>query len=167
MEDLSTSMAWKRLMGKGKGQAGEQKKKREKKKTKIRRGRKENLVNYQQRSLRGANLDKTDVEEFGDKMGRKGMNMFRIGLHNISNLSEDGRVSKSRQLVDYIVHKHFDVFLMTEVGLCWKKIPPLDQWFERIRGKFRTVKYKFANNENELDNTSRLQWGGSWSDGNG
>jgi hypothetical protein len=81
-------------------------------------------------------------------------------LHNIANIPEDKRTSKSRQLMSYIVQKQADVFLMTEVGLCWKKVDSSNQWFERIFGKFRNARSVFAYNKTELSRTKVLQPGG-------
>ncbi len=59
--------AWKRLwQGKG-NQTQQTTRNKKKQKTKIlRRTKKETMKQYQQRNLRGKNLDLQDVEEFGD-----------------------------------------------------------------------------------------------------
>jgi hypothetical protein len=121
-----------------------------------RRNKRETLKAYQQRSISGENLDLCDVEEFGDPFHDKQDNTLRIGLHNLSNLTKDKRTSKSHQLVDYIVQKSFDIFLMTEVGLCWKKVDPANQWYERILGKFWWTRLAFANNVTELNRSKVL-----------
>ena len=54
----------------------------------------------------------------------------------------------------------FDVFLMTEVGLCWRKVGNENQWYERILGKFRSSRSVFAYNTTELQFTKALQPGG-------
>ena len=119
------------------------------------------MKQYQQRNLAGVNLDLQDVEEFGDPLQPKqGEDVFRIGLHNLANLPQDHRTSKSRQLIDYIVQKSFHVFLMTEVGLCWRKVGNENQWYERILGKFRSSRSVFAYNTTELQFTKALQPGG-------
>ena len=118
------------------------------------------MKHYQQRNLLGMNLDLQDVEEFGDPLQAKLEDVLRLGLHNLANLSQDKRTSKSRQLVDYIVQKSFDVFLMTEIGLCWRKVGIENQWYERILGKFRATRSMFAYNVTELHSSKPLQPGG-------
>ena len=108
----------------------------------------------------GANMDRDDVEVYGDEQHEKLDNIFRVGLHNIFNLPEDRRTSKSRQLIDYIVHKGYDVFLMAEIGLNWRKVGNNDRWFECIWGKFKTSRSIFAHNVNELSVTKVHQPGG-------
>jgi hypothetical protein len=110
--------------------------------------------------MQGENQDAADVEEFGERMQAKRDDVFRVGLQNITNLSEKKNVSKSRQIISYIVQKQFDVFMMTEVGLCWKFVALTDQWFERIFGKFRSSRSCFGYNKTELDKSKTLQPGG-------
>jgi hypothetical protein len=163
---LQAVEAWKRLWDTGKGnndnntKKDKRKQKKGKQKRKLRRSKKETIKQYQQRSLRGVNLDKLDTEEFGDKLQEKVDGILRIMLHNIANIPEDKRTSKSRQLMSYIVQKQADAFLMTEVGLCWKKVDSSNQWFERIFGKFRNARSVFAYNKTELSRTKVLQPGG-------
>jgi hypothetical protein len=99
------------------------------------------------------------VEEFGDPPQAKLDDILRIGLHNLSNLSQDGRTSKSRQLINFILHKSFDVFLMTEVGLCWRHVGNGNQWYKRILGKFRSSRSVFAYNKTE-QRSKAMQPGG-------
>ncbi len=96
--------------------------------------------------MSGANMDQNDVEYFGDDQQQKRPNTLRVGFHNIYNLPEDRRTSKSRQLVDYIVQKSYDCFLMVEPGLNWKKVGNNDRWYERIWGKLKTSRSIFAHN---------------------
>ena len=70
------------------------------------------------------------------------------------------RTSKSRQTVSYIVKRQFDAFMMSEVGLCWKKLGIEDQWFERTFGKFKATRACLAYNKTELEMTKKLQTGG-------
>jgi hypothetical protein len=119
-----------------------------------------NKPQYQQTQMNGANLDQNDVEFYGDEQHEKRPNTFRVGLHNIYNLSEDRRTSKSRQLIDYIVQKSYDCFLMAEIGLNWRKIGANDRWFERIWGKLQTSRSIFAHNVTEPQITKVLQPGG-------
>jgi hypothetical protein len=110
--------------------------------------------------MKGANLDFEDAESFGDVQQAKRDNILRVGFQNIHNLPEDCRTSKSRQLVDYVVQKDYDCFMMAEIGLNWTKISANDRWFERISGKFRTSRSVFAHNVTELHQSKVLQPGG-------
>jgi hypothetical protein len=107
-----------------------------------------------------ANLDFKDAESFGDVQQAKRDNILRVGFQNIHNLPEDCRTSKSRQLVDYVVQKDYDCFMMAEIGLNWTKISANDRWFKRISGKFRTSRSVFAHNVTELHQSKVLQPGG-------
>jgi hypothetical protein len=110
--------------------------------------------------MNGANLDFEDAESFGDVQQVERDNIPHIGFQNIHNLLEDCCTSKSRQLVDYVVQKDYDCFMMTEIGLNWTKISANDRWFERIFGKFRTSRSVFAHNVTELHQSKVLQPGG-------
>jgi hypothetical protein len=46
--------------------------------------------------------------------------------------------------------QELDIFLMTEVGLCWPKVFAYDQWNESI----------FISNKTELEHTTQIQHGG-------
>ena len=76
--------------------------------------------------MNGANMEFEDAESFGDVQQAKRDNIFRIGFQNIHNLPVDCRTSKSRQLVDYVVQKGYDCFMMAEIGLNWTKISAND-----------------------------------------
>jgi hypothetical protein len=78
--------------------------------------------------MNGANLDFKDAESFGDVQQAKRDNILRVGFQNIHNLPADCRTSKSRQLVDYVVQKDYDCFMMAEIGLNWTKISANDRW---------------------------------------
>ncbi len=106
------------------------------------------------------NLEFEDAESFGDLQQAKRDNILRVGFQNIHNLPADCRTSKSRQLVDYVVQKDYDCFMMAEIGLNWTKISSNDRWFERISGKFRTSRSVFAHNATELHHSKVLQPGG-------
>jgi hypothetical protein len=109
MESLHVAVdAWKRLWEKGKEHTYAKKTKKSKnkqKKNSTRRGKRETIQKYYQRSMQGKNLDKTDVEVYGDKMQAKGEEIFRVGFQNIQNLSENAKAAKSRQSVSYIVKR--------------------------------------------------------------
>jgi hypothetical protein len=110
--------------------------------------------------MNGANLDFEDAESFGDVQQAKRDNILCVGFQNIHNLPEDCRTSKSRQLVDYVVQKDYDCFMMAEICLNWTKISANERWFERISGKFRTSRSVFAHNVTELHQSEVLQPGG-------
>ncbi len=110
--------------------------------------------------MNGTNLEFEDAESFGDVQQAKRDNILRVGFQNIHNLPVDCRTSKSRQLVDYVVQKDYDCFMMAEIGLNWTKISSNDRWFERISGKFRTSRSVFAHNATELHHSKVLQPGG-------
>jgi hypothetical protein len=153
--------AWSRLWEKGKELSQKNTKKTKKqKKNSTRRGKKETIQHYYQRTMKGRNLEKDDVEAFGDKMHSKGDETFRVGFQNIANLPQDMRTAKSRQTISYMVQRHYDVFMMSEIGLCWKKLGVEDQWFERTFGKFKTTRSCMAYNKTELGMTRALQPGG-------
>jgi hypothetical protein len=157
-------LAWERLWDRGKANNKTNnttnKKIKYSKKT-IRRQKRDKLpIQYQQTQMSGANMDQNDVEYFGDDQQQKRPNTLRVGFHNIYNLPEDRRTSKSRQLVDYIVQKSYDCFLMVEPGLNWKKVGNNDRWYERIWGKLKTSRSIFAHNVTELPITKVLQPGG-------
>ena len=101
------------------------------KKTKKRRTKREKQPNttitqHQQTTINGDNQDHNDAEVYGDTQHAKHDNILRLGFHNIYNLSESSKTSKSRQLVDFVVHKGYDCFMMVEVGLNWRKIKAED-----------------------------------------
>ena len=155
--------AWEMLwdQGRDKDNKKEKLKRRESKKTINRRKKRDKQSKqYQQTQMSGANLDRNDVEFFGDDQYEKRPNTLRVGFHNIFNLPEDRRTSKSRQLINYVVQKGFDCFLMAEVGLNWRKIGHNDRWFERIWGKLKTSKSIFTHNVTELPITKTLHPGG-------
>jgi hypothetical protein len=110
--------------------------------------------------MRGNTIEKHDLESFGDTMGKKGINTFRIMLQNVNNLPTSSRVNRSCQVIDCIANQELDVFLMTEIGLCWAKVSAYDQWNERTIGRLEHQKSVFAYNKNELDNTKTIQHGG-------
>jgi hypothetical protein len=97
--------AWELLWDQGRTKTKEKEKRKDSKKTINRRKKRDKQTsinphtNYQQTQLSGANLDRNDVEYFGDEQHEKRPNIFRLGFHNIYNLPEDRRTSKSRQLL--------------------------------------------------------------------
>jgi hypothetical protein len=160
--------AWRMLWDRGKttDTHGERRNKKQRTNKKQRRNKKQkqrprklDRPIYQQ-TMSGANLDFADVESFGDEQQAKHDNILRVGFQNINNLPEDCRTSKSRQLLDYVVQKDYDCFMMSEIGLNWTKIGANDRWFERVSGKFRKSRSVFAHNVTELHQSKVLQPGG-------
>ena len=152
--------AWEMLwdQGRDKDNEKEKPKRKESKKTINRRKKRDKQSKqYQQTQMSGANLDRNDVESFGDEQYEKRPNTLRVGFHNIFNLPEDRRTSKSRQLINYVVQKGFDCFLMAKVGLNWRKIGHNARWFERIWGKLKTSKSIFAHDVTKLQTTHTFQ----------
>ena len=111
---LATAVeAWKRLWRLGKGDDQEQPNTSKAKntqatrnKTKQRQTKKETMKGYQQRTLLGVNLDLQDVEAFSDPLQVKQEQVLQVGLHNLANLSQDKRTSKSRQLIITLSRSH-------------------------------------------------------------
>jgi hypothetical protein len=94
--------AWELLWDQGRTKTKENGKRKDSKKAINRRKKRDKQKpNYQQTQLSGANLDRNDVEYFSNKQQEKRPNTLRLGFHNIYNLPEDQRTSKSRQLIDY------------------------------------------------------------------
>jgi hypothetical protein len=111
---------------------------------------------YEQLSMQGRNITRSDAEAYGDKMNK----IVRIGLQNMQLLPENSKHYKSRQSIDHIKQGEYDVWLMNEVGLCWPKLAAVDQWFERILGKLNDSHSLFAHNNQELELSSTIQYGG-------
>jgi hypothetical protein len=63
-------------------------------------------------------------------------------------------------MVNYIIQKSFDVFLMMEVRLCWRKLENENQWHECILGKFRSSRSMLAYDATKLQTSKTLQPGG-------
>ncbi len=77
-------------------------------------------------------LDETPpLEIYGDSMPTKKDHVFRIGVQNINNLPVSAGHQKSKRMVNHIKNGQYDLFLVSEVGLRWNKIPSHDQWSER------------------------------------
>jgi hypothetical protein len=87
-----------------------------------------NMPLLYQTDICGSNIEKDDLESFGDTMGKKAANVFRIMLQNINNLPISALVNSSRQVIDCIANQELDVFLMTKIGLCWPKVSAYDQF---------------------------------------
>ncbi len=119
-----------------------------------------NNKEYDQLSMHGCNITKTDAEACGHKMTTKRENTVRIGLQNMQLLPENAKHYKSRQSVDHIKQGECDVWLMSEIGLCWPKLDACDQWFERVLGKLHDSYALFAHNNQEPELTDKIQYGG-------
>jgi hypothetical protein len=113
-----------------------------------------------QTDIQGNAIEKHDLEAFGDLLGKKEANVFRIMLQNINNLPVSSHVYRSQQLVDCIATQELDVFLMTKVGLCWNKASAYDQWNQRTTGQLKHQKSVFSYNKTKLHQTKTIQHGG-------
>jgi hypothetical protein len=56
---------------------------------------------------------------------------------------ESAKPNRSRRVVDMIANAKAGVFVMAEVSLYWPKTEAINQWFERIVGKFRAHRALF------------------------
>jgi hypothetical protein len=93
-------------------------------------------------------------------MGKKAVNVFCIMFQNINNLPTSASFNKSQQVIDCIIKQELDVFLMTEIGLCWPKLSAYDQWNKRTIGRLSHHKFVFSHNKTEMDQTQPIQHGG-------
>jgi hypothetical protein len=75
-----------------------------------------------QMTLFGENLQRADLEEYGDNIQDKAENNFRVTFQNITTLTESYKSNRSRRVIDTIKNTKADVFLMAEVSLYWPKI---------------------------------------------
>ena len=117
-------------------------------------------IAYDQLSMQGCNITRTDAEAFFDTMKTKRDNTVRVGLQNMNLLPESSKHYKSRQSIDHIHQGEYDVWMMSEIGLCWNKVAAGDQWFERVLGKLNDSYALFAHNNQELGSTETIQYGG-------
>jgi nitric oxide reductase activation protein len=81
--------AWDLLWDRGKENEKQKEKTKKSKKTIRRQKRTKQTTQYQQTQMNGTNLDLDDVEYYGNEQRAKMDNIFRVGFHNIYNLSED------------------------------------------------------------------------------
>ena len=120
-----------------------------------------NSPHLAQYDLHQRNITTQDVEEFGDKMTLpKPDTTFRIVSQNLNNIPESAKTEKSRQIIDFIRKSEASIFAMQEIGLCHSKLPPENQWHERVYGRLQATSSIFGYNRNELHMTDRLQPGG-------
>jgi endonuclease/exonuclease/phosphatase family metal-dependent hydrolase len=138
----------------------QQRKKRRKKRDKDWNYRTTTGRNLQQTTLFGKNLEKADLEVFGDSLKAKESNNFRVISQNIQKLPESACTERSRRVTSTISSTEADVLLMNEVSLYWPKVGITDKWFERVIGKFRAHRALFGYNTNEHNDTETLQYGG-------
>jgi hypothetical protein len=115
----------------------------------------------QQYDLHKRNLDKADLETFGDKLHTpQPLSTLRIGFQNIGNLPASARTAKSRQIVEFITSSQMDVFCMNEVGLHFDLLPANVLWCSCVFGKLKTSSSIFGYNKTERQSTAVLQTGG-------
>ena len=117
--------------------------------------------NLQQVSITGINLDKKDMEEFGDKIGKKDECELRIITQNANRLSANKDTTKSRKLFSSIDELEADVWISTETGLYWPKVLEYDQWHERLQEDPKKFRYQLSYNKNEKEYTEANQQGGT------
>ena len=76
-----------------------------------------------QTDLHGNNLDIEDLESYGDELlKQKEKGIIRIGLQNANNLPEYKQHEKNKQFLKYIYEHDFDLSMLNEIGLNWKRI---------------------------------------------
>ena len=117
--------------------------------------------NSQQVSITGINLDKEDMEEFGNKIGKKDKCELRIITQNANRLSANKDTTKSRKLFSSIDELEADVWISTETGLYWPKVLEYDQWHERLQEDPKKFRYQLSYNKNEKEYTEANQQGGT------
>jgi hypothetical protein len=83
-----------------------------------------------QMRMDGKNQDRNDAVSFGHTLSSNQDSRLQIILQNLNKLSSSAFTSKSRILVDCMVHNEIESFLMTEAGLNWPGISCHDQWRE-------------------------------------
>lgn len=88
---------------------------------------KTNYTNLQQTDLIGRNINKTDFEEFGDKLEKKEKGIFRAIFQNANRLPAKKDTDKSKKLFESMVDLEVDAWLASEVGLFWPKVSQFDQ----------------------------------------
>jgi hypothetical protein len=101
-----------------------------------------------------------DAEVYGDQPQKKKPGTVRVAFQNSQNFPEHSSHYMSQQLVTNIVEREYDVWMTNEVGLHWSKLPPTDQWEERVFSKMHDSSAIFAYNTTEPDISERVQYGG-------
>jgi hypothetical protein len=77
---------------------------------------------------------KSRQRQYGHTIGTdKPPRYIRIMLQNLQQLPIHGQADRSTQLMANIRELKPDVFLLNDVGLCWRNIPTHHQWQERTR----------------------------------
>ena len=114
----------------------------------------------QQANLFGINNDINDNEYFGDRLLPKQPGILRIILLNITKLPIRPTLAQNRQLSNFICNSDADVHLLQELGLFWPKLPPEDQWTERLHTQ-ANIQSNLAYNTNEPELTETVQYGGT------
>ena len=114
----------------------------------------------QQTTLRGVNLDLLDNEHFGDILLPKLPGILRIFLLNLNCLPLRPTREQNRELSQFICNCDADILLFQELGLFWPKLPPEDQWSERLHTR-ANINSNLAYNTTEPDRTEAVQYGGT------
>ena len=114
-------------------------------------------------NLHNQNIDQLDAEEFGDLMlFPVPETTLRVVSHNVNNLPENAKDTKSRKLIEFIRSSQASVFCAQEIGLYMNKLEDKNQWFERILGVFQTSTSLFAHNIHEPYVQKISQAGNEW-----
>jgi hypothetical protein len=114
---------------------------------------------HQQQTLQGFNIEEFDLQPFGDTRRPKTPQIFRVESHNINNLPDKGTTFKSQPFVARVCSPDVSATLAQEMGINWSKLKGRDKWHERLAG--RRVHSNLAHNVREVDDTDRLQAGGT------
>lgn len=98
---------------------------------------------------------------FGDILqAAKRDNILHVGFQKSRNLPEDCCTSKSQQLVDYVVQKGYNCYMMADIGLNCRKMSANNRWFEQVSGKLENSQSVVAHCVMELHQRQVLQPGG-------
>ena len=115
-----------------------------------------------------------DEEEYGDRVSRKkAKNVTRVCLQNINRLPLEARpntetalgvpFNKNHQFCQAVKDKSADIFLFSEHGLNFHKLPAEDQWNERALHQLPPghVALLEANTSEEPAAQGKQPWGGT------
>jgi hypothetical protein len=105
----------------------------------------ENVRNYRQLSMVGAETDHS-TEEWGDKLSAKREGVCRVGLLNPSGFTLVGGSAKDDQLRELMKKMEVDIMCFPEVNICWHKLSPRNRLEERTLGWFETLHRSVAYN---------------------
>ena len=95
-------------------------------------------------------------EAFGDRLGRKGPHICRIGLLNPMGLTVRAGSAKDGQLLDFLKESQFDIMCLSEVNVNWSKVATRHKLDERTFGWFEQMSRKVAWNTRSDSNKKQL-----------